>query len=337
MARGKGKLSGVERAAVILMTVDEEVASKVFSMMSEDEIRSVSNAMSNLGAVEPDMVEDLVHDFSDQLGEGTGIVGDSEAARKLLSKVLDPEKAALLMEDMSGPSGRNTWEKLNSVNEEVLASFLRNEYPQTAALILSKVRAAQAAKVIGLFPEDFALDVMHRMIQMEPVKREIIMDIEQTLQQEFMSNLAASNEDDTYETMAEIFNNFDRNTETKYMEMLESNDPDAAEQIRALMFTFDDLIKIENTGIQALLRSANKEAVAIALKGANDQIRELFFSNMSERAVKILKEDMENMGPVRMRDVDEAQMSVVSTAKELADSGEIVIPEGDDAEEEMVY
>jgi flagellar motor switch protein FliG len=293
--------------------------------------------MTALGTVEPDSVENLVHDFSDKLGEGQSVIGDANSTKKLLSKVLDPDKVSLIMEEIGGPSGRNTWEKLNNINEEVLASFLRNEYPQTAALVLSKMRASQAARVISVLPEEFALDVMQRMLTMEPVKREIVSDIERTLQQEFMSNLASSNEVDSFEMMAEVFNNFDRNTESKYMDLLDTNDPASAEKIRDLMFTFDDLIKIDNAGIQAVLRAADKEKLGAALKGANDKIRELFFNNMSERAAKILREDMENMGPIRIKDVDEAQMSIVLTAKELADSGEIIIPDGDESEEEMVY
>lgn len=332
-----GKLNGVQKAAVVMMSVEEDVASKIFSLMNEDEIKEISQTMASLGQVEPDAVETLMEEFSNQLSEGTGVMGDLQSTQKLLTKVLGAERVASLMEDMSGPAGRNTWDKLNNVNEEMLSAFLKNEYPQTAALVLTKVRTAHAARILSILPQDFAIDVIQRMITIEPVKREVLSDIEQTLQTEFMSNISAHQETDSFGMIAEIFNNFDRNTETKFMEMLDKNDPESATKIKELMFTFDDLINIEAAGIQALIRAADKDKLAIALKGASDKIRELFFSNMSERAAKLMKEDMEAKGPVRMRDVDHAQMEVVNKAKELAEKGEIVIPEGEEKEEEMVY
>ena len=319
------------------MSIDEDVASKIFSLMSEEEIKQISHTMSGLGSINPKAVENLVSEFSSQISQGGNIVGDAAHAQKLLTKALGAEKVATIMEDMGGPAGRDTWDKLNNVNEELLASFLKNEYPQTAALVLTKIGPSQAAQVLSVLPDEFALDVIQRMITMEPVKREVLVDIEKTLQAEFMTNLAATKQFDSYEMIAEVFNNFDRNTETKFLEMLDAKDSNISERIRELMFTFDDLIQIDAAGIQTLVGKADKEHLAIALKGANDQIRELFFSNMSERAAKILKEDMESKGPVRMRDVDEAQMAIVNTARQLAESGDIVIPDGDEEEEEMVY
>ena len=330
-------LSGLQKASIIMMSVDENVAAKVFSLMTEDEIKRISQTMATLGSIKADTIESLMDEFSDNLVEGGGVIGDLQTAEKILTKVLGAEKVSSMLEDLSGPVGRDTWEKLNNVNEEVLASFLKNEYPQTAALVLSKLRTSQAARILSVLPDDFTLEVLQRMITLEPVKREILVDIETTLQAEFMSNLSASSETDSYEQIADIFNNFDRNTETKFLELLDNNDPESAERIRELMFTFDDLVQIDPAGIQALIRKADKDKLAVALKGANDQIRELFFSNMSERAAKIMKEDMESKGPVRMRDVDEAQMAVVNTAKEMADSGELIIPESGEEDEEMVY
>lgn len=333
----EGRLSGTQKSAIILMTVDEDVAAKIFSLMTEEEIKEISQAMANLGGIDPVVIDDLIKEFTENMSAGGHLIGDLSATQKLLTAALGPEKVAGIMEDISGPAGRNTWDKLNNVNEELLASYLKNEYPQTAALVLSKIRSSQAAKVLSVFPDDFALDVIQRMISMEPVKKEVLADIERTLQAEFMSNLSSAKQYDSFEMIAEVFNNFDRNTETKFMELLDQTDPESAERIRELMFTFDDLIKIDTRGIQALLRTVDKEKLAVALKGASDQIRELFFNNMSERAAKIMKEDMESKGPVRLKDVDEAQLAVVNTAKELNEAGELVIPEGDAEDDEMVY
>lgn len=330
------KLSGAQKAAIILMSIDEETSSRIFSMMTEDEIKEISHTMSALDQVSSDSVETLMGEFIGQYSQGRGVVGNMDLVEKILEKALGKEKVATIMEDISGPVGRTTWDKLNNVNEDILAAYLKNEYPQTAALVLSKIRPAQAAKVLSAFPEDFALEVMLRMISMEPVKKEVLSGIERTLQSEFMSNLAATKKNDTFEAIAEIFNNFDRNAEGKFMEMLESKDSESAERIRELMFTFDDLIKIDNAGIQAIIRKVDKDKLAIALKGANEKLRTAFFSNMSERASKILQEDMESKGPVRIRDVDEAQSSIVIVAKDLADSGEIVISDGSE-DDQLIY
>jgi flagellar motor switch protein FliG len=332
---GDGKLSGAHKSAVVLMSIDEESASKIFAMMAEDEIREISHAMSSLGSLKSETVDNLLREFINQISEGGDFVGGLDAAEKLLKKALGKERVESLMEEIAGPAGRTTWDKLNNVGEDILAAYLKNEYPQTAALILSKVSTAQAARVLSVLPDDFALEAIQRMMTMEPVKKEVLAGIEKALQAEFVSNLAVTKKADSFETIAEIFNNFDRNTEGKFFELLDKENKESAEKIRDLMFTFEDLVKIDDTGIQAILRVADKDKLAAALKGANDEMREIFFRNMSERAAKILKEDMESKGPMKMRDVDEAQTSVVTSAKELIDSGEIELASED--EEEMIY
>jgi flagellar motor switch protein FliG len=202
--------------------------------------------------------------------------------------------------------------------------------------VLSRIKPDHAARVISIFPEELATETIQRMLNMDTVKKEIIERVEATLRKEFMSNLAKTHRQDSHEMMAEIFNNFDRTAESKFMGYLEQNNPEAAERIRQLMFTFEDLLKIDAAGIQVVMRTVDKDKMPLALKGANDKIKDLFFKNMSERALKILKEDMENMGPVRLRDVEEAQMGIVQVAKELAAKGEIVISE-DGAEDQLVY
>jgi len=202
--------------------------------------------------------------------------------------------------------------------------------------VMSKIKPEHAARVLGSLPEEFAMEVILRMLRMEVVQKEVLDKVEQTLRVEFMSNLARTNRRDSHELMAEIFNNLDRNTETRFIASLEERNRDAAERIKALMFTFEDLVKLDPSGVQTLLRGVDKDKLALALKGASDTLRDLFFSNMSERAGKLLREDMESMGPVRLRDVDEAQMQMVTVAKDLAAKGEIMLADnkGDD---ELVY
>jgi flagellar motor switch protein FliG len=228
------------------------------------------------------------------------------------------------------------WDKLANVNEAVLAAYLKNEYPQTVAVVLSKIRAEHASRVLANLPEDFALECVMRMLRMEPVQKDILDKIELTLRNEFMSNLARTSKRDAHEQMADIFNNFDRTTENRFLTALEDRSRDSAERIRALMFVFEDLQKLDPGGVQTLLRAVEKDQLALAMKGASDTLRELFFSNMSERAAKILREDMESMGPVRLKDVDAAQAALVASAKDLATKGEIMLA-GQGGDEELVY
>jgi len=189
---------------------------------------------------------------------------------------------------------------------------------------------------LALLPENFAMEVIMRLLRMEAVQKDIVDHVERTLRNEFMTNLARTARRDSHELMADIFNSLDRNTENRFMTALEERNRESAERIKQLMFTFDDLVKVDPGGIQTLLRQVEKEQLALALKGASDEVKQLFFSNMSERAGKMMKEDMEAMGAVRLKDVDEAQSAIVQVAKNLADSGEIVIVTGDE-EGELVF
>jgi flagellar motor switch protein FliG len=240
------------------------------------------------------------------------------------------------MEEIRGPAGRTMWDKLGNVNEVVLANYLKNEYPQTVAVVLSKIKADHAGRVLTQLPESFAMEVVMRMLRMEAVQKEVLDDVESTLRNEFFSSLARTNRRDSHELIAEIFNSLDRNTENRFITALEERNRDSAERIKALMFTFEDLAKLDSSAIQTILRSADKQKIPLALKGASEAVRELFFTNMSERAGKILKEDMQSMGPVRLKDVEEAQSYLVSLAKDLASRGEIIISDGS-AEDQLVY
>lgn len=330
------KLTGSQKAAIVLMSIDEDNATKILTAMSDEEIKEISNTMSSLGSVSAEIVERLFLDFVESMSSSGVLVGTFDSTERLLTKALGKDRVDTIMEDIRGPAGRTTWDKLGNVNEEILATFLKNEYPQTIALVLTKIRPDHAARVLAVFPEELSLEVIMRMLGMEAVKKEVLDGIEKTLRLEFMNNLAKTQRRDTHEIMAEIFNNFDRATETKYMTVLEQKNSDAAEKIRALMFTFEDLKKIDLQGIQALLRAVPKDKLALAMKGASETIKDLFFKNMSERGAKLLREDMEALGPVRLKDVDEAQMAIVQVAKDLAAKGEIVIG-GDAADDQLVY
>ncbi len=333
---GRRKLSGPERAAVLMLALGENYGGKIFSLLDDDELREISIVLSSLGTVQADEVEALLLEFVGRMSASGALLGNYDAAERLLQQYLPKERVGGIMDEIRGPAGRNMWEKLANVQEEVLANYLKNEYPQTVAVVLSKLRAEHAARVLAILPEDFALDVVTRMLKMESVQKDVIERVEMTLRTEFMSNLSQTRRRDLHEVMAEIFNNFDRQTETRFITALEEENREAAERIKALMFTFDDLIKLDAGSAQTLMRNIDKDKLSIALKGANETVREFFFKNMSSRAAKMLVDDMQALGAVRLRDVDEAQGLLVNIAKDLAAKGEILISKsrGDD---EMIF
>jgi flagellar motor switch protein FliG len=332
---GSSRLPGPQKAAILMLALGEERAAKLLGRMHDDEVRDVSAAMAQLGMVSATVVEELCQEFAEQMGRAGALVGGWEATERLLMRSLPRERVAQIMEELRGPAGRTMWDKLGNVNEAVLANYLKNEYPQTVAVVLSKVKPDHAARVLALLPEPFAMEVVMRMLRMESPQAEALEGVERTLKAEFMSNLARSTRRDSHELMAEIFNNLDRSTESRLMSALEEASSDSAGRIRKLMFTFDDLKRLDAAGIGVLLRAVEKDKLAVALKGASDSLREMFLKAMSERAARMLRDDIAALGPVRLRDVEEAQTTIVLQAKELAASGEIRLSEN--SQEEMVY
>ena len=329
-------ITGPEKSAILLMSLGEEHAAKLFSHLDDEEIKEISQVMAGLGTVSSNVVERLFVEFSEQVSSTGSLVGTMDSTQRMLSKILGDDRVNEIMEDIRGPAGRTMWDKLTNVNEHVLANYLKNEYPQTVAVILGKIAQAHAAKVLAVLPENFSMEVVMRMLRMEAVNKEIEKDVERVLRTEFMSNLARTNRRDTHETMADIFSNLDRATESKFLAALEERNKESAEKIQTLMFTFEDLKNIDAAGLQTLLRNVDKDRLTIALKGASDELKELFFSNMSERAGNLLREDMQAAGPVRLSDVEDAQQTMVTAAKDLADRGEIVIG-GGGGEDELVF
>lgn len=329
-------LSGPQKAAALLLALGSDWGAPIWQELSDDEVVSVSVAMSELGNVTNELTQALLMDFISQMSLAGALLGTASSTERLLAEYLPPDRLNSIMEEIRGPAGRNMWEKLSNVQPTVLANYLKNEYPQTVAVVLSKIDCEHAAGVLALLPEEFSMEVVHRILGMGSVQRDVLEKIEHTLRSEFISNLSQTRQRDAHEMMAEIFNSFDRQTESRILSALEETDWDAAERIKTLMFTFEDLTKLDKGSTQILLRNIDQDVLLLAMKGAKDADREFFFSNMSERAGKMLRDDLEVMGPVRLKDVDEAQSKMTSTAKDLAAKGDIVITKagGDD---ELVY
>lgn len=199
-------LSGSDKAAIFLLALGEDHATKVFEHMDDEEIMDISQTMAGLGRVGANVVERLFVDFAEQMSSTNSLIGSMDSTERLLLKVLGSDKVDEIMEEIRGPAGRTMWEKLGNVNEEILASFLQKEYPQTVSVVLSKINSDHAARVLALLPDAFAMEVIHRMLKMESVQKEVLDDVERTLKTEFMTNLAKTQRRDSHELMAEIFN-----------------------------------------------------------------------------------------------------------------------------------
>jgi flagellar motor switch protein FliG len=330
------ELTGPQRAAVMLLLLGEKHGGPIWAMLEEDEVKQVSYAMAQLGSIEAKTVEGLIVDFVSRLSASGAVTGSLDRTEELLAKIFPPDQVSAIISEIKGASGRRMWQRLSHIDADILATYLRNEYPQTVAVILSRISPDHTARVLSTLPDEFAVEVMNRMLKMETVQKEALEHIEETLRNEFVTTISQTSRRDSNELMAEVFNAFDRQTETRFFGALDTVNRDAAKKIRELMFTFEDLTKLDPGSVQTLMRQMDKDTLGRALKGAAEPVRAFFFANMSTRAGKNLQEEMASMGPIRLKDVDDAQSKMVSLAKELAEKGEIMISKNR-AEEELVY
>ena len=318
-------LAGDEKAAALMLALGPDHGKPIFEELDEHEIKTLSRAMVKLGPITAAMLDELMAEFVTNIASNGNVAGNSDSTERLLLSFLPSDRVDAIMEEIRGPAGRNMWEKLSNVQADVLAAYLKNEYPQTVAVILSKIAPEHASDVLASLPEELAMEVVQRMLGLDVVQKDILEKVEQTLRTEFISTLNTSKRRDSHELMAEIFNSFDRQTEARFITSLEEQSREDAERIKSLMFTFEDLSKLDMSAVQTLLGRVDKRELALCLKGANDEVKDFFLKNMSTRAAKLMQDDMMAMGPVRLKDVDEAQSRMVSTAKDMAAKGEILI------------
>ncbi|NCB09745.1 MAG: flagellar motor switch protein FliG, partial [Bacteroidia bacterium] len=318
-------LTGHQKIAVFLLAIGESFVKKIFEQLDDNEVREISIAMANLGVVDSVVTQRVLEDFSGSFEKPRSLSGGFERTEKLLQKVLPSLRQKNILDEMKGPAGRTVWDKLENVNADILAGYLKNEYPQTVAVILSRLKPAYVAEVLSFLPEDFTMDVIMRLLRLETVKRDVLKDIEQTLHDDFMNTLTQSDGKEGHERIADIFNCLDRKTENRLMTALFERNRDVAEQVRSMMFTFEDISALDAQSIQNVLRYVDRHKMAVALKGASDSVIDSFMNNLSPQAQLILKEDMEALGAVRLRDVDQAQSEVVAMTKELTLKGDVII------------
>jgi flagellar motor switch protein FliG len=327
---GAGKvLSGPQRVAALLMMLPEEDGKAIWSELSDDEIKRVCLAMGELGTVRSEAVIQVAEEFIDACAATPPLLGNLDRVGEMLAKVFPAERAASIMADVKGVDARRqVWRKLGEVPAPALAAFLRDEYPQTIAVVVARLGTEQGGRILALLPDEVAVDVIERVLKLGTAKPEALAAIEDMLFRRFVESGVPKPPPDGFEIMAERFDAFDRPTEARFFAALERQDKDLAQRIRDKMLTFDDLLKLDSAGIQTLMRVIDKDVLARALKGGKDEARAFFLANMSTRAGKNLQDDMEVLGQLRAREVDEAQGKIVILAKQLAGRGEIRIAKG---------
>ncbi|HAN98078.1 MAG TPA: flagellar motor switch protein FliG [Planctomycetaceae bacterium] len=331
------EVSNLRRAAVLLMSLPEDEAATLLSRLTPRQVEAVSIEIAKLGAVSAEEQTKAIKEFTQANPKSlTTKVGGLNIAQQLVNKALG-DSAKETLNNLRQSVEALPFGFLKKVDPQNIQSYVVDEHPQTIAVVLSRIRAEQSARVLSVLPETLALDVINRLIKMDSVQKDVLERVEQTLRTEFMSTLSQTSKRDPYAPIAEIFNYFDRQTENRFFVAMEATEKESAERIKTLMFTFDDLVKLDSGAIQTILRKVDKNKLTIALKGASEAVRDYFLKNMSQRAAKLMTDDLQNMGPVRLKEVDEAQALMITTAKDLADKGEIVIVKGASAEDELVY
>ena len=320
-------LGGVTKAAIVMLLLGEDATSEVFRHLSEDEIERLAKEMAELGQVSAKMSESVLDEFHQTVvASEFATRGDIGYARRILEKTLGPEAARRILDRvMRSFQSTAGFKSLTAVDPEQLSKFILGEHPQTIALILAHLNSASAAQLITLLPDELRADVLTRMASLDDISPDVVRRISTVIEQRLKTLGGPSREQHGgVRAVAELFNRLERTISGPVLEAIETERPELAVSIRNLMFVFDDLVHIDDTGMREIVQRADKKALTIALKGASEEIRGRFFSNMSKRAAEMLREEMEVLGAVRLRDVEKAQQEIVSIARKLEEEGVIV-------------
>ncbi|MCR5486767.1 MAG: flagellar motor switch protein FliG [Lachnospiraceae bacterium] len=329
-ATGEGSLTGLQKAAILLIALGPEKSSKIFKHLKEEEIEELTLEIANTRSITPQVKEEVINEFYQIcLAQQYIAEGGIGYAKELLEAALGPEKASDVISRLTASLQVKPFEFVRKTDASQLLNFIQDEHPQTIALILAYLAPSQAAQIIGALPPDKQADVAKRIAIMDRTSPDVIKEVERVLESKISSLV---NQDYTIiggvDSIVEILNTVDRGTEKHIMETLEVDEPELADEIRKKMFVFEDVLLLDDRAIQRVLRDVDNNDLAMALKGANEQVQAAIFKNLSKRLAAMIKEDMEFMGPVRMKDVEEAQQKIVNVIRKLEDSAEIVISRG---------
>ena len=327
---GESNLQGIQKAAIHLIALGPEKSASIFKHLKEDEIEELTLEIANTRSVTPQVKEEIIDEFYEVcLAQQYIAEGGISYAKELLEKALGSEKALNVIGKLTASLQVKPFEFIRKTDPSQLLNFIQDEHPQTIALILSYLPASQSSMIISALPPDRQSDVAKRIAVMDRTSPDVVKDVEKILESKLSSLV---NQDYTIiggvDAVVEILNSVDRGTEKHIMETLEIEEPELADEIRKKMFVFEDILLLDDRAIQRVLRDVENNDLALALKSANEQVQNTIFNNLSKRLAAMIKEDMEYMGPVRMKDVEEAQQKIVNVIRKLEDAGEIVISRG---------
>jgi flagellar motor switch protein FliG len=336
MAKKEEGLRGTKKAAIFLVTIDDDLSAKLFKLMSEAEVQEMTLEIAALGKVEPETQRAVIEEFYQyMLAKQYLATGGIDYAKQLLKKAFGEEKAAEILAKIPEFLQVTPFEFIKKTDPEQIVNYLINEHPQTIALVLSFMQPKQAAMVISAFPPDLQLKVAMRIALINRTPPDVIRDVEAALEKKLSSVLTMEySAVGGIDSLVEILNNVDRATSKAILEGLEEENPELAEEVKKKMFVFEDILLLDDRSIQRVLREVETKDLALALKSTTDEVKEKIFKNMSKRAAAMLKEDMEYMGPVRLKDVEDAQQKIVNIIRMLEEAGEIIIARG--GEEQLI-
>lgn len=329
------KYIGPEKAAILLMALGEEIASEVLANLDDREIQMLGGYMTALGDVDTEVMDAVNKEFYELLESGGGGlgIGGLQFLRTALMQAMDPARATEILNSITAPGEElgGGLETVRLLDPKIIASFISNEHPQTAAIILAHLDPPTASLAIRDLPEENRMDIVYRMATLERVAPKVIRNLDEALQAEFRASGAVSgNKLGGVEVVAEVMGSLDRKTETAILTSMDEVDVDVANEIRNLRFTFEDILKIDDAGIQIMMKDISQEDLLISLKTATDELKEKLFDNMSERASMMLREDLESLGPTKISEVEKAQQKIIAVCKKLEEDGKIMISGGAD-------
>jgi flagellar motor switch protein FliG len=321
-----------DKAAVILYTLGEETASQVMRYMEHDDVRELSKSMTSMESISSKDVDDIIDEFYARVSnkEGTIVSIEEDYVKSVITNVVGEKSAERILESISLQEDGSYIEIFRNLDIRVLAEFIKNEHPQTIALIISQLLPEEASEVMASLQDNLQLDVIDRLAKLENISPEMLRDVARVLEREIKTASTGARQMGGVKSISEILNNMDRQASSAILVRIEENDPEMAEEIRQNMFIFEDLIKVDDKGIQEILKEISTDILAKSMKTVSDAIKEKIFKNMSERAADMLKEDVEDMGPTRLADIEKAQNEIVKVAMKLADEGKIFIAGGKD-------
>jgi flagellar motor switch protein FliG len=325
------RITGPQKAAIFLFAIGEELASQIVKKLDEEEIKQLGGSLAKVSSITPKIVDTIFTEFNDLASSGNrpiaiGPAGGTQFIRNVLAKAVEEGKAKTILEEMQDETRWNLFQQIKRLDPKILANFIKNEHPQTISIILAHLDTAQTAAILQDLPAPLQTEVIYRIAELENVPPGILEEVDQVLQEGIsMIQNVAGRKIGGVRSVAEILNQMDTSTETAILKGVEEQKQGLADEIRKLMFVFEDLFQVDDRGIMAILKEVTNEVLQLALKTASEELKEKIFKNMSERAAQMLKEDLEVMGPVRLKDVEVAQQNIIKVAKKLESEGKIVL------------